>query len=70
MKRIVNEMELELNDCAETKEVQEFTIKTKDGTKYLNSVRELYYSLLSIGITPDKMNSIVHLVLSKNCAHL
>ena len=52
-------------DCAETKEVQEYTIKTKDGTKYLNSVRESYCSLLSIGITPDKINSIVHLVLSK-----
>lgn len=45
----------------------DFTIHTKEGRKYLNSIRELYYSLMSKGIAPDQVRSIVATVLGKLC---
>lgn len=44
---------------------KEFTVKTKEGTRYLNSVRELYYNLLTKGIAPDLIDGVIRTVLSK-----
>ena len=57
-------------DTAET-ELQaattDFTVKTNDGTRYLNLVRELYYSSLTTGIAPEKVGKVIKLVLQKLC---
>ena len=44
-----------------------FTMCTKDGTRYVNSIRELYYNLMSIGISPEKISTTISSVLNKLC---
>ena len=56
-----------LHTCSSEKE---FTVQTKDGTRYLNSVRALYYNLMTIGIAPDKIESVIRAVLNKLCPSL
>ena len=70
LKTIITEMEKELNELEDSEQNQHSIIKTKSGTKYLNSVRELYYSLLTMGITPDKINEIIRSVISNLCPNI
>ena len=44
-----------------------FTIYTKDGTRYVNSIRQLYYNLMSIGISSEKISTTISSVLNKLC---
>ncbi len=44
-----------------------FTIATKSGTKYVNSIRELYYTLITIGIPPENISITRSTVLNKIC---
>ena len=46
---------------------QEFTIKTKDGTSYSNSIHELYYTLMTTGIAPNQIDGVIRTVLLKLC---
>ena len=68
------QLEKELSDNTDTliasNSTQEFTIQTKESTRYLNSVRELYYGLMTTGISPEKIDSTIRMVLSKLCSSL
>ncbi len=44
-----------------------FTIATKTGTRYVNSIRDLYYTLITIGIPPEKISTTISTVLNKIC---
>ena len=68
----IAELERELLDCEQTTHTDgsNFTVQTKNGTRYLNSVRELYYNLLTTGISPEKIEGTVRMVLNKLCPSL
>ena len=67
-KNTKRDLEKELAEHEQTTQIDNnFTIH---GTKYLNSVREFYYSLLTVGVAPEKIESIIRTVLSKLCPTL
>ena len=72
LQSMITDLERDLTDYERTihTETKDFTIQTKDGTRYLNSVRELYYNLLTTGIPPEKINGTIHLVIAKLCPSL
>ena len=67
----ISNLERELSDKTLTQltddSTPDFTITTKDGNRYLNSVRELYYSLMALGTSPEKIDIIIRTVLGKLC---
>ena len=69
---VIGDMEKELHSqesLINDKET-EFSIVTKEGRRYLNSVRTLYYNLMTIGIPPAKIIDVIRAVISKLCLSL
>ncbi len=44
-----------------------FTIATKIGTRYVNFIRELYYTLITVGIPPEEISTTISTVLNTIC---
>ena len=67
LNNLVKELEEDLESNTTYGNNEDFTISTKEGTRYLNCVRELYYNLMTIGISPDKIDGTIRLVFNKLC---